>query len=126
MKSFLAPVLILASLLLGATLNCRSMINYTDQWRTQLEQADTLAAEENWPRAMEVLKQSYESWSKRQTYLHIVAEHAAVDSAEAMYRRAAAFAQTEEPSEFQAELSDLQNQLRLLAEMERFSIKNIL
>jgi len=125
-KSFFAPVLMLTGLLLISTLNCSTMVDYTEQWRTQLEQVDTLAAEENWPEARDALNESYESWSKHQTYLHIVAEHAAVDGAEAMYRRAAAFAQAEEPSEFQAEISDLQNQLRLLAEMERFSIKNIL
>ena len=43
-----------------------------------------------------------------------------------MYRRAAAFLKTREASELQAELADLRDQLRLLAEMERFSIKNIL
>lgn len=126
MKSFLAPVLMLTGLLLISTLNCRTMVDYTEQWRAQLEQVDTLAAEENWPETRDALNKSYESWSKHQTYLHVVAEHAAVDGAEAMYRRAAAFAQAEESSEFQAEISDLQNQLRLLAEMERFSIKNIL
>ena len=49
-----------------------------------------------------------------------------MDDAEAMYRRCAAFAAAEEPSEFRAELADLDDQLRLLAEMERFSIKNVL
>ena len=53
-------------------------------------------------------------------------EHDAVDGAEAMFRRAEAFAETEELSEFRAELADLTSQLRLLAEMERLSIKNIL
>lgn len=126
MKSFFAPVLLLAGLLLASTLNCRTMVGYTDQWRTQLDLADTLAAEENWSGARSALSDSYASWSQHQTYLHIVAEHEAVDGAESMYRRAASFAQSEESSEFQAEIADLQDHLRLLAEMERFSIKNIL
>ena len=41
-------------------------------------------------------------------------------------RRCAAFAAAEEPSELRAEMADLDDQLRLLAEMERFSIKNVL
>ena len=49
-----------------------------------------------------------------------------MDDAEAMYRRAKAFAGAREPSEFQAELADLMDQLRLLAEMETGSIRNIL
>lgn len=49
-----------------------------------------------------------------------------MDDAEAMYRRAMAFAATRELTEFRAELADLRDQLRLLAEMERFSVKNVL
>ena len=49
-----------------------------------------------------------------------------MDDAEAMYRRAMAFADTRELSEFRAELSDLRDQLRLLAEMERLNLKNVL
>ena len=49
-----------------------------------------------------------------------------VDDAEAMYRRAIAFGETEELSEFHAELSDLRDQLRLIAEMEALNIRNVL
>ena len=52
--------------------------------------------------------------------------HDAVDDAEAMYRRAIAFGETEELSEFHAELSDLRDQLRLIAEMEALNIRNVL
>ena len=59
------------------------------------------------------------------SYLHMVSQHNAVDEAEAMYRRCLAFAAAQEPSEFRAELAGLREQLRLLAEMERFSARNI-
>ena len=49
-----------------------------------------------------------------------------MDDAEAMYRRAMAFAATRELTEFRAELSDLRDQLRLLAEVERLDVKNVL
>ena len=49
-----------------------------------------------------------------------------MDDAEAMYRRALAFAAAREPDEFRAEIADLRDQLRLLAEMERLDIRNIL
>lgn len=58
---------------------------------------------------MEVLTDSYTDWSGKQTYLHIVTEHDAVDDAEAMYRRAMAFAATRELTEFRAELADLRD-----------------
>lgn len=125
-KGCLPPIAVLAAILAFAIWNSRTMTADTDRWRTQLHQSDTLAQAGDWAGAAAALTESYEDWSSRQTYLHIVSEHDAVDDAEAMYHRALAFAATQESSEFRAELSDLGDQLRLLAEMERFSIKNIL
>ena len=78
------------------------------------------------PTTGDTLAGSYDDWSESQTYLHIVARHDTVDDAEAMYRRALAFAATRELTEFRAEISDLRDQLRLLAETERLDIKNVL
>lgn len=125
-KGYLPPIAVLAAILAFALWNGRAMRLDTDRWRAQLQQADTLAQAGDWSGAAAALSDSYEDWSARQTYLHIVTEHDAVDDAEAMYHRAMAFAETQESSEFRAELSDLRDQLRLLAEMERFSIRNIL
>lgn len=125
-KGYLPPIAVLAAILAFALWNSRTMQTATDRWRAQLQQADALAQAGDWSGAAAALSESYEDWSARQTYLHIVSEHDAVDDAEAMYHRSAAFAAAREPSEFQAELADLRDQLRLLAEMERFSIKNIL
>lgn len=125
-KSYLPPLLLLAALLALSFWNSHVMTVRTDHLRTQLLQTGTLAQAERWDEALELLAASYEDWSAHQTYLHIVTEHDAVDDAEAMYCRLAAFGATEEGAEFQAELADLRDQLRLLAEMERFSIKNIL
>ena len=49
-----------------------------------------------------------------------------MDDAEAMYRRAMAFAETQEITEFRAELSNLMDQLRLISEMEALNIRNVL
>lgn len=125
-KGYLPPIAVLTAILAFAVWNSRTMTADTDRWRAQLRQTNVLAQTGDWSGAAGLLVDSYEDWSARQTYLHIVSEHDAVDDAEAMYHRALAFAATQEPSEFQAELSDLQDQLRLLAEMERFSVRNIL
>lgn len=103
-----------------------NMQEKTARWQEQLLQADALAQSDDWTGAMDVLMESYEDWTSHQTYLHIVTQHDVVDDAQSMYHRAMAFAATRELSEFRAELSDLRDQLRLLAEMERFSIKNVL
>lgn len=126
MKSWLTPVFLLAAILAASALNCHATEQNVSRWQRQLDAAAEEAASENWSGAEAALSQSYDDWSSRQTYLHITAEHDVVDSADAMYRRCAAFAAEKEPSEFRAELTGLKHQLRLLAEMERFSIKNIL
>ena len=123
---YLPSVAVLAVILAFSLWNDVHMSGETSRWRSQLDQADALVQENRWEDAQAKLAESYEDWSSRQTYLHIVSEHDAVDDAEAMYRRAMAFADTRELSEFRAELSDLRDQLRLLAEMERLNLKNVL
>lgn len=126
MKAYALPAAILAGILSFALWNGANMTDLTVRWRDQLQQVDALAQSGDWTGALAALADSYEDWSKSQTYLHIVAEHDAVDDAEAMYRRATAFASTRELTEFRAELSDLRDQLRLLAETERLDTKNVL
>ena len=125
-KSLAVPLAVLGVILAFALWNSRCVTAETDRWREQLRQAELLSQAGEWERAAAALSDSYGDWSARQTYLHIVAEHDAIDGAESMYRRAMAFAATEELSEFRAELADLRDQLRLLAEMEKFSIGNVL
>ena len=123
---YLPSIAVLSAILVFSLWNDSRMSSETSRWRAQLDQADALVQEERWEEARAKLTESYEDWSSRQTYLPIVSQHDAVDDAEAMYRRAMAFADTRELSEFRAELSDLRDQLRLLAEMERLNLKNVL
>ena len=126
MRGFWTPLAILGAVLAFALWNGGRMCADTDRWRDQLRQADAMAQSEDWAEAAAALAESYRDWSGSQTYLHIVSAHDAVDDAETMYRRAAAFAAAGALTEFRAELSDLRDHLRLLAEMERLDIKNIL
>ena len=126
LRPYLPPLAVLAVILAFSLWNCAAMERQTSRWRDQLEQADAAAQAESWPEVVSSLTDSYQDWSRHQTYLHIVSEHDVVDDAEAMYRRCMAFAATREITEFRAELSDLRDQLRLLVEMERFSIRNIM
>lgn len=125
-KGILPPLGVLAAVLAFCLWNSAAMSGCSLRWREQLRQAGALAEEEDWAAAVAILQESYQDWSDQQTYLHIVTGHGTVDEAEAMYRRCAAFAAVQEGSEFQAELAGLREQLRLLAEMERFSIRNVL
>ena len=79
MRPYLKPLAVLAAILAFALWNGATMTSHTDRWRAQLEQADALAQAEEWSQAVDVLTDSYADWCSRQTYLHIVTEHDAVD-----------------------------------------------
>lgn len=126
MKKYALPLGVLAGILILSLWNGAAMARVTEGLCTSLAQCSDLGQAEQWDQAAQILENAYQDWSGHQVYLHIVLEHDAVDGAEAMFRRAMSFAKTQEPSEFHAELAGLISQLRLLAEMERLSIQNIL
>ena len=125
-KDYLIPLLILGMLFGFSLWNSTAIKTDTARWSNQLKQAVQFIPSENWDAIKRTLQNSYDDWQTRQTYLHIVLEHDALDDVDAMYRRAFAFTKAKEPQELQAELADLQDQLGLLAEMERLSLENIL
>ncbi|WP_312637083.1 DUF4363 family protein [Oscillibacter sp.] len=125
MKSWLIPIFLLTAILAVSVLNCRAMERDVTRWQSQLEQAEEAVSTENWKQAEDLVSQSYEDWSERQTYLHITAEHEVVDGADALYRRCAALIAVQD-LECMADLAGLRHQLWLLSETERFSIKNVL
>lgn len=125
-RTYLPPLLLLTVLLALSLWSSSRITRDTERWRDQLAQAEALVRDQAWPEALAALEDSYRDWQRPQIFLHIVMEHDVLDDAEAMYHRAAAFARTEETSEFQAETEHLRHQLKLMAEMARFSIKNVL
>lgn len=126
MKAYFLSALTLLAVLALALWNSGSMTERTQRWQGQLDQVEVLIADDAWDQASEALEESYRDWSASQTYLHIVSHHDVLDDAEAMYRRCAVFIRIREESSLLGELSDLRHQLRLLAEMEQLSIKNVL
>lgn len=120
------PLGVLAGILAFCLWNAGTMEAHSLRWQAQLENAEALARAGNWPAALDALAESRQDWTWRQTYLHIVTGHGTVDDAESLYRRCLVIAAAREDTEFFTELSSLREQLRLLAEMERLSLRNIL
>lgn len=125
-KGLLIPAAVLAAVLAFCLWNSTAMEAHTARWRNQLVEADRLAQAGDWKGTAAAIEGSYADWTRLQTWLHCTTGHDAVDSAETMYHRALAFAGSEEESELRAELADLREQLRRLAEMEEFSMRNVL
>lgn len=124
-RGFWVPAGLLAAVLAFCLWNGAAMASRTARWGAPLEEADRLARSGDWEGAEAAITGSYDAWNRHQTWLHCVTGHEAVDGAEAMYRRALAFAAAEEESELRAELADLRAQLRRLAEMEELSVRNV-
>ena len=110
----------------GAMANARYVSKSVDGWCAGVEAALAAAEAEDWEGAREVLGAVYASWDARQTYFHIMVEHAELDAAEALFAVSHSFAESEDGAEFRANTAELLTQLRLLDEMEEISIKNIL
>ena len=106
--------------------NARYVSKRVDGWCAGVEAALAAAEAEDWEGAREALGAVYASWDARQTYFHIMVEHAELDAAEALFAVSHSFAESEDGAEFRANTAELLTQLRLLDEMEEISIKNIL
>ncbi len=125
-KDLVIPAAVLAVILAFCLWNSTAVASRTARWRAELKEADRFAQEEGWEEAANLIRDSYAGWSDCQTWLHCVADHDAVDDAEAMYQRAVAFAESGGGSVLRAELADLRDQLRLLSKREEFSVRNVL
>ena len=125
-NSLFTPIFVLVLTFSFTLWNSFHVQKNTAYWSETLQQAVMYVQSENWISAQDTMNQSYEDWNRKQTYLHIVLEHDAIDDADAMFRRAFAFVKTQDSQELQAELADLIDQLNLLAETERLSLKNVL
>ena len=125
-RAYFLPLALIAAIFASSLWNAQIMESRTQQWHQQLEYADRLAQQDNWHSAGSALQESYRSWNSAQTYLRIVSHHNLVDEAETLYHRAQAFASEQDLAEFRATVSDLLTQLQLLAEMESFTVQNVM
>ena len=126
MRHWLSPLLVLVLLFGGAMANARYVSKSVVGWCAGVEASLAAAEAEDWEGAREALGAVYASWDARQTYFHIMVEHAELDAAEALFAVSHSFAESEDGAEFRANTAELLTQLRLLDEMEEISIKNIL
>ena len=126
MRGLLLPAVLLGAVVAFSLWNGCAIASDVDRWQGQLDRVDALALAEDWAGAASALADSHADWSARQTYLHTVSLHSALDGAESLYRRCMVLAEVRELPELRASLAELRQQLTDLAEMERIDIRNIL
>ena len=96
MRHWLSPLLVLALLFGGAMANARYVSKSVDGWCAGVEVSLAAAEAEDWEGAREALGAVYTSWDARQTYFHIMVEHAELDAAEALFAVSHSFAESED------------------------------
>ena len=114
MKALYLPLLLLSAMLAFALWTGRFVQQRTDHWIAMLELSDHLAVEERWEDAEDQIQRTYRDWQESQTFFHTILEHEELDESE------------RDVPDFHTTLAQLYTQLRLLAETQRISIKNIL
>lgn len=126
MKRFWIALLLLGAIFTGTLFHIRSLHGFTDTLAGLLEQADELAAAEQWEQARTLTDQAKDTWADRDVYLHVLLRHADTDSIYAGFRETLALLDSREYGEYAAANARLFTQIQLLYEAEQLTLKNLL
>ena len=125
MKRFWIALLLLGAIFTGTLFHIRSLHGFTDTLSALLEQADELAAAEQWDQARDLTVQAKDTWGDRDVYLHVLLRHADTDSIYAGFQETLALLDSQEDGEYAAANARLVTQIQLLYEAEQLTLKNI-
>ena len=126
MKYLVLPAAVLA-LLLGLSLeNARILRADTADYLAAVEQATAAAEREDWEAALDALYGAQERWDARKPLLHIVTAHDELEAVDALFATTESFAIEQDRAEFRAEAAELSAQLRVVAELQQLSVRNVL
>ena len=126
MKALYIPVGFLA-VILGVSLWAGRYVDQrTDHWIAILDEVDAAAQQERWDEAADRLSSAYRDWDSSQSFFHTIMKHEDLDEAESLFAGAFAACREQDNEDFHITLAQLMCQLRLLAETQSVSIKNVL
>ena len=125
MKRFWIALLLLGAIFTGTLFHIRSLHGFTDTLSALLEQANELAAAEQWDQARYLTVQAKDTWGDRDVYLHVLLRHADTDSIYAGFRETLALLDSQEYGEYAAANARLVTQIQLLYVAEQLTLKNI-
>ena len=126
LKGYRLPVGVLAAILICSVWNARILSGRSRLLLSQLDRAEQYAYAQEWANAADAMEAGYRDWNAQRTYLHIVSRHDASNGADTLYQHCLLYARAGDELNFLAELQALREQIETLADMEQFSIGNIL
>lgn len=92
----------------------------------QLHRAEALAESGDWEEAAELTRAASEQWDGRAFYLHVTLDHKTADDIAVGFAETLEFLEWQEAGEYSAANARLMEQLRLLGEVERPNLENLL
>lgn len=125
-RFFWIPTALLLALFASVLVNAAAAEQCVAQWCDALARIETAAQAEDWDDAAAELAALHESWDAHATYFHIILQHDELNEVETLLARAERFALSRDTSELRACAAELTAQLRVLSEMQKISIPNIL
>lgn len=126
MKRFWISVTILSVTFALSLGNGWLLQHWTEQMTALLEQAQSLAEEEQWEQADALTGDAMELWKQKEGYLYVVLRHTEADAVVQQFREVQELLQWGEEAEYTSANARLVEDIKLLAEMESFSLKNLL
>lgn len=126
MKNLVLPLTAMAAILIFSLWAGHYVQDQTEHWEELLAQAAQAADQEDWTLAEDLLSQVRENWESCKTFFHTIIEHSELNEAESLFAAAEDACRRRDSGEAVSQLTLLSVQLRVLAETQAVSVKNIL
>ena len=126
MKAFYIPVTLLAVILGFSLWTGQYVEQRTGRLASLLEETETLVQQEDWTQAEKRLEDAYVDWNTSQAFFHTIMDHSELDEAEELFAGAIAACREADGADCRIFLAQLNVQLRLLAETQCLSVRNVL
>lgn len=99
--------------------------NLSNLYIQQLEHAQSLTEENQWAEASEITQDAFSHWESQSFPLYVLLRHSDLDKILISFQSVSQYLQQEDQEPYLANNAQLIAQLKLLAEMEELSFKNI-
>ena len=106
--------------------NSSSIHALTDRLTASLSHAEALADQGNWVQAETLTKNAMTEWERASGYLYTVLRHADTNAIQSGFQQALGYLEHRDGAEYASACADLIVQIKLLADMESLTLRNVL